>query len=387
MTMHDSELIQLQKLLAVARGDSPADLVLKNARIVNVFNGKIETGSVAIFAGLIAGIGDYKSKQSLDLQGRYLAPGLIEGHIHIESSKLTPPRFVELVAPRGTTTVIADPHEIANVLGIEGIRYMIRQSRDLPVDIFFMLPSCVPATAMETAGAALSAKDLAPLLHEERVIGIAELMNFPGAIFGDPEVLTKSLLAAGIRPIDGHAPNLSGKHLAAYIAAGPATDHECNSLAEAREKLSMGMRIMIREGSTAKNLDLLIDLVDDSTERRCLFVSDDRRPGDLLSEGHLDHLLRLAVGKGLNPITALRMVTLNVAETFGLRDRGGIRPGWRADLVAFEDLDDFRVSHVWKDGNLVAEKGGASHPAQRAGGSGRRTSHHSTGASRSTEYR
>ncbi len=355
--MPNSELDKLQELLAVSRGDNQADLVLKNTNLINVFTGKIESGAVAIHSGRIAGIGDYDGKQAIDLHGAFLSPGLIEGHIHIESSKLIPSRFAELVVPRGTTTVIADPHEIANVLGIDGIRFMIRESLDLPIDIFFMLPSCVPATSMETSGANLTATDLEPLLLEDRVIGIAELMNFPGALFGDPNVLSKALLTGGTKPIDGHAPGLSGKKLDAYIASGPSTDHECNTLAEAKEKLALGMRIMIREGSTAKNMDSLIGVVDSTTERRCLFVSDDRRPGDLLTEGHIDQILRLAVRKGLDPVTAIRMVSLNIAETFHLYDRGGIRPGWKADLVAFDNLIEFNATHVWKDGTLVAKQG------------------------------
>lgn len=355
--MPNDQISQLQELLSVSRGDRPADLVLKNANIIDVFSGKITKGSVAIFSGKIAGIGDYDGRQVVDLEGGFLSPGLIEGHIHIESSKLIPSRFAEVVVPHGTTTVITDPHEIANVWGIEGIRFMIRESHGLPLDIFFMLPSCVPATSMETAGATLSAKDLEPLLLEERVIGIAELMNFPGALYGDPGVLSKSILTEGKRPIDGHAPNLSGKKLVAYIASGPSTDHECNTLAEAREKLALGMRVMIREGSTAKNLNALIDLINPVTERRCLFVSDDRRPGDLVAEGHLDQILRLAIKKGVDLVSAIRMVTLNSAEAFDLRDRGGIRPGWKADLVAFEDLVNFSATRVWKDGCLVADKG------------------------------
>jgi len=346
-----------QSLLAAARGEKPADLRLDNAIIINVFSGEATKGSVAISEGRIAGIGEYEAVQVIDLKGAVLAPGFIEGHIHIESSKLIPPCFAEAVVPHGTTCVVADPHEIANVWGIEGIRYMLRCSHDLPLDIYYMLPSCVPATSMETAGASLSAADLHPLLDEPTVLGIAELMNFPGALFGDPEVLSKSALANGKRPIDGHAPGLTGKKLAAYLAAGPATDHECNTIEEAREKLSLGMRIMIREGSTARNLSALLPLVTPTNERRFMLVSDDRRPSDLVEQGHLDHSLRRAVAEGLDPITAIRMVTINTAEAFGLGERGGIRPGWRADLVALDNLKSLRPLKVWKDGRLVAESG------------------------------
>lgn len=355
--MHFADISRWQELLAAARGERPADLLLKNCRVVNVFSGDVVEADVAVFDGRIAGLGDYDAREVTNLRGAFLAPGFIEGHIHVESSKLTPPRFAEAVVPRGTTAVVADPHEIANVWGIEGIRYMNRRSRGLPLDFFYMLPSCVPATSMETSGAKLSAADLYPLLADDQVLGIGELMNFPGAFLGDPEVLAKSALSGGVRPVDGHSPGLSGKNLAAYIAAGPATDHECNRLEEAAEKLALGMRVMIREGSTARNLKLLLPLVTPQTERRCLLVSDDRRPGDLTQAGHLDHLLRLAVAEGLDPVTAVRLVTLNVAETFGLRERGGIRPGWQADMVALRDLDSFQVLKVWKDGVLVAEQG------------------------------
>jgi len=351
-------LSQWRSLLAAARGDEPADLVLRNGAVVDVFTGQIIRRDVAISRGRIAGIGEYEGREEIDLGGAYLAPGLIEGHIHIESSKLTPPRFAEAVVRRGTTTVIADPHEIANVWGIEGVRYMIRRSRQTPLDFFFMLPSCVPATGMETAGASLSAEDLESLLAEEAVLGVGELMNFPGAIFGDKAVLQKAALGrGGKRPVDGHAPRVTGKALAAYIAAGPSTDHECSGVEEACEKLSLGMRVMIREGSTARNLKDLLPLVTTVNERRFLLVSDDCRPGDLVQQGHLDNSLRLATAQGLDSISAIRMTTLNVAETFGLHDRGGIRPGWLADLVAFDNLSDFRAVRVWKSGVLVAEDG------------------------------
>lgn len=346
-----------QQLLAAARGEIPADLLITGGRIVNVFSGQIEDTSVAIYQGRIVGFGAYEARSRYDLRGGYLLPGLIEGHIHIESSKLTPPGFAQVVVPHGTTTVIADPHEIANVQGLDGIRYMIDAARGLPLDILYMLPSCVPATDMETAGANLTAEELANLLGDPAVLGIGEVMNFPGAFLGDPSVLAKIALAGGTLPIDGHSPGLTGRNLSAYIAAGPATDHECIRLEEAVEKLACGMRVMIREGSTARNLEALLPLITPTTERRCLFVSDDRRPGDLLKEGHLDYILRRAVSMGLDPITTVRMATLNTAETFGLRDRGGIRPGWRADLTAVADLRVFQVTAVWKGGELVAENG------------------------------
>ncbi len=355
--MNKPDFRRWQNRIGAARGDRKVDLLLLGGKVVNVFNGTIEETSVAIYDGRVVGFGDYDADEKYDLKGRYLAPGLIEGHIHIESSKLTPSRFAEIVVPHGTSTVIADPHEIANVWGIAGIKYMIECSRELPLDIFYMLPSCVPATSMETAGAVLTANDLNTLLEDESILGIGEVMNFPGAYSGDYDILAKIALSAGDKPIDGHAPGLTGKNLSAYMIAGPSTDHECLELDEAVEKLSCGMRIMIREGSTAHNLDTLLPLINEQTERRCMFVTDDKRPGDLLDEGHLDYILRRAVSKGLDPITAVRMVTLNTAEAFGLTGRGGISPGWRADLVLFEDLQSFKVNEVWHGGKLVARDG------------------------------
>jgi len=333
------------------------DLLIIGGKVINVFNSSVEEIPVAVFDGQIVGLGEYSARAIYDLKGKFLAPGFIEGHIHIESSKLTPPRFGEAVIPHGTATVIADPHEIANVWGIDGIKFMIDSSQDIGMSIFYMLPSCVPATSMETSGASLSAEDLEPLLKYPSVLGVGELMNFPGAYSGDKSILEKVALSAGTRPVDGHAPGLSGNNLSAYLLAGPSTDHECFKLDEAEEKLARGMRIMIREGSTARNLEALLPLVNESTERRCMFVSDDRRSGDLLEDGHMDHILRKAVKNGLDPLTGIRMVTLNTAEAFGLRGRGGIGPGWRADLVALDNLEDFNVTEVWNNGSLVAKNG------------------------------
>ncbi len=352
--MNSETLIRLQARLAAARGDRPVDLLLENGQVINVLTGQIESSSVAVFDGIVVGFGDYESIEKFDLHGCYLSPGLIEPHIHIESSKLTPSQFANVVLKHGTTTVIADPHEIANVLGIAGINFMIENSKSTRLEIFFMLPSCVPATSMETSGAKLSADDLKLLLDKPEILGIGEMMNFPGTILGDPEVLSKAMLADDGKPVDGHAPGLSGKNLSAYLLAGPATDHECTTLEEAREKLSRGMRILIREGSTARNLKALVSLINPITERRIMFATDDRRPGDLRDHGHLDLILRKAVEMGVDPITALRLVTINPAEFYGLNDRGAILSGTQADLIAFNDLEKFDVKYVWKRGSEVS---------------------------------
>jgi adenine deaminase len=346
----------VEDLLAVARGEREADLLLRGARLVNVFSGGIEEGDVAVYEGRIAGIGAYGARGTVDLGGACLCPGFIDGHVHIESSMVSLPEYARAVVPAGTTAVVTDYHEIANVLGLAGIRYMIAAGKGLPLEVFIMLPSCVPATPMETAGAVLEAQDLLPLLGEKGVIGLGEMMNFPGVINGDPGVMRKIEAFTG-RPIDGHAPGLSGKELEAYVAAGVESDHECVSADEAREKLARGMYVFIREGSTARNLEGLLPIVNAATESRCLFVDDDRQPKDLLEQGHMDYTLRRAVGLGLDPVTAVRMVTLNTARRFGLRDRGGIAPGWRADLVVVEDLRDFKVLQVFKDGRKVAQEG------------------------------
>jgi len=353
----DTSVKSQQHFLSCARGDTPCDLVLKNAQVINVFTNEILKQDVGIAQGRIAGLGQYQGYQELDLDGSYLSPGFIEGHIHIESSMLTPAGFAEAVVPRGTTAVVCDPHEIANVLGIQGVHYILKSAENLPLDIFAMIPSCVPATSMETSGALLSAEDIRSLLQQPDVPGLAEMMNFPGTIGGDPDILQK-LQAALDRNmcIDGHAPGVSGKQLQAYCGTGISSDHECTTLEEAREKLQSGMYIFIREGSTAKNLEALLPLVTPASASRFLLVSDDRHPDDLLTQGHLDHILQRAVALGLDPITALQMVTINPAVRFNLNMRGAIAPGYLADLVVLTDLAVFTPHQVYKGGILVAEK-------------------------------
>ena len=345
-----------EELIQVARGEADAELVLRNARVVNVFSGDVHLTNVAIVRSYIAGLGDYRARNEIDLGGRFLAPGFIDGHVHIESSMLSVPEFGRAVVPRGTTSVVADPHEIANVLGLDGVRYILETSKYNPLSVFVMAPSCVPATSLETAGSHLSAEDLEPLMADKWVIGLAEMMNYPGVLFRDPAVLAK-VEAAGRKAVDGHAPGLSGKDLNAYVAAGIGSDHECTSVEEACEKLRLGLHIMIREGSAARNLHSLLPLVTPENARRCLFVTDDRHPLDLMQEGHIDHLLREAIGAGLPPITAIQMATLNPAEYFGLHDRGAVAPGRRADLVVFSDLRDIRPEMVFRGGRLVARDG------------------------------
>ncbi|MBM3325077.1 MAG: adenine deaminase [Calditrichaeota bacterium] len=347
---------EMQELLAVSRGDKPADFLLKNARIVNTASCEIIETSVAIFGRHIAGLGDYEARHAEDLKGAFLAPSFLDGHIHLESSLLSPDQFARVVVPHGTGGVVWDPHEFANVLGGKGIEFVLNSTENLPLSVWVMLPSCVPATHMETAGASLSAEDLRPFLPHPRVIGIAEVMNFPGVIFGDPGVLAKVEIAAG-RPLDGHAPGLGGKSLQAYLAAGIATDHECTTLDEAREKLRGGMAILIREGSTAKNLETLLPLIRPETARRFAFVSDDRHADDLLGEGHMDAILRKAVALGLPPILAVQLATINTAQIFARKDVGLIAPGKLANLVQLEDLKNFKVIRVWHEGKLAAAEG------------------------------
>jgi adenine deaminase len=343
-------------LLAVARGDAPADLVVANARLVNVRTLEVETVDLAIARGRIAGLGRYPGKDTLDAKGAFLAPGLIDSHVHLESSMMSPAQFARAVVPRGTAAVICDPHEFANVLGVPGIDYVLRAAGGLPLDVLVMIPSCVPATHLETAGARLEAADIAPLFGRPHVLGLAEVMNFPGVVNGDESYLAK-IRAAGARPVDGHAPGLSGPALCAYIAAGPNSEHECVALDEAMEKLRRGMMVMAREGTVAKNLATLAPLVRRADAWEVAMCCDDRHPIDIWREGHLDHLLRRAVSLGVDPLVALRAVTATPARHYGLADRGELVPGKRADFVLFEDLKEFRALRVFKDGREVARDG------------------------------
>lgn len=349
-------------LLAVARGEKVADLLLQNCRLVNVYTGTIEQVDIAIYGQRIAGVGPgYDAEQVVDLAGAYVAPGLIDAHVHIESSLCLPAQFAAALLPRGVTCAITDPHEIANVAGVDGIRFMAESSRHIPLHVVTMAPSAVPATHMETSGAALDAEDLLPLLYDGTVHGLAEMMNFPGVINDDAEVAAKIKAFAPDafmgHPLDGHAPALSGQPLNAYAAAGIGSEHECTTVEEAAEKLARGFYILIREATNAHNLETLLPLVTPENSRRICFCTDDRMPGDLLNQGSIDYMVRTAIAFGLPPITALRMATLNTAEWFGLRNRGGVAPGRMADLFVFEDLNAPTAKQVYASGHLVAEEG------------------------------
>lgn len=349
---------KIKEMILAARGDLVPDLVLKNARIVNVFTNDIEPGDVAVKDGYIVGIGEYEGKEEIDIGGKVICPGLIDGHIHIESSMISPSEFAKAVAPHGTAAVIADPHEIANVAGTDGIRFMIEASAGLPVDIFFMLPSCVPATPLDESGAELSAAELEPFYKEDQVAGLAELMNSYGTVRADEEIIRKIQGANSCgKRIDGHAPFLTGKDLNAYITSGVGSDHECSSFEEALEKLKRGQYIMIREGTAARNLEALLPLFDDKYCDRCMLVTDDKHGNDLIDNGHIDYIIRKAVKAGKNPLNAIKMATLNTAAYFGLKNRGAIAPGYIADIIVLSDLDDFSVEKVFKNGCLTVDGG------------------------------
>ncbi|MEW5821056.1 MAG: adenine deaminase [Cyanobacteriota bacterium] len=348
--------MELENRIKVARGINRAELLLKNARVINVYSHDIHKTHVAIHSGQVVGFGNYDAKEVIDLDGAFLSPGFIDGHVHIESSMLTPKEFARSVMPSGTTAVISDPHEIANVLGIEGIRYLIEANRSTPLDLYMMFPSCVPATNMETAGSQLSSSDLAMYLNEKWVLGLAEMMNFPGVLNQEESVLLKITLAtnAGKR-IDGHAPGLSGKDLCAYIGAGISSDHECTNPEEAMEKLRLGMHIMIREGTVAKDLEALLPIITPENSRRIIFCTDDRYPHDL--EHHISAMVQRAVEYGINPITAIQMASLNTASYFRIPNVGAISPRHKADLLIFDDLKEFKPRMVIKNGKIVAQNG------------------------------
>ncbi len=355
----------IQHKLSVARGERRAELLFKNAKVVNVFSGEIHKTNVAVEDGRVIGFGDYKAKKVIDLKGTYLAPSLIDGHFHVESSMLTAPEFARAVVPHGTGAVVIDPHEYANVLGLDGIRYVLESTKNLAVDFFIMLPSCVPATHLETAGAKLTADDLKLMMHDERIAGVAELMNFPGVFLGHKSELAKIDAGKG-KAIDGHAPGLRGKNLNAYALAGIRSDHESVAVDEAQDKLRLGMHILLREGSTERNLEHLLPLINAHNSQNCSFATDDKLAGDLVNEGHIDHAVRVAIKGGVPPITALQIATINTARHYRLANLGAIAPRYWADFIVFDDLKNFRVRQTYKKGVLVAENGKylAKHPAK-----------------------
>ncbi len=347
-----------RKELAVARGIQKAELVLKNAKIINVFTEKVEYGDIAVCGDTIVGIGEYDGESELDCSGLFVAPGFMDGHIHLESSMMKPAEFARAVLPHGTTAVITDPHEIANVSGMDGIEYMLAASEGLPLDVFFALPSCVPATAYDENGDTLLAGDLEPLYRNKRIVGLAEVMDYYETVRGATDILQKikDAKTAG-KVVDGHAPGLLGKDACAYVTAGVQSDHECISLEEALEKLRLGQWIMIREGTAAKNLEALMGLFSPPYHQRAMLVTDDKHPYDILYHGHMDDILRKAVSLGADPCIAIKMATYNTASYFGLKGRGAVAPGYRADLVLLEDIKDFSVKRVIKNGRVAAENG------------------------------
>lgn len=348
----------LKKMINTAMGKIPADVVIKNCKVVNVFSGEIIESNIAISDGQIAGIGEYEGKEVIDAKGRYAVPGFIDSHIHIESSYVSPEELGRLLVPHGGTTIMADPHEIANVCGAEGLAYMVEAGKRTALDIKYELPSCVPATPFENAGAVLDAREIEKMIPSDDFVGLGEFMNFPGVLSTDDDVMDK-LLAAKKQGkwIDGHGSGLEGNALNAYVSAGILADHECMTLEDMKERLDRGMYIMLRQGSACHNLRTMLKGVTTENSRRCILCSDDRQPKTILHEGHLDNHLRICVEEGIDPVTAIRMATLNAAECFGLNDRGAIAPGKRADIVLLDDLKDFNVNRVWIDGKLVAEEG------------------------------
>lgn len=350
----DRQLAAKQRIIAVAAGREKADLVLKNAKYLNVFSNEFLCGDIAVANGLIAGVGKYDGKTEIDVSGKLVLPGFIDAHIHLESSMVTPAEFAKAVVAHGTTTVITDPHEIANVLGIDGVEYMIQASQNLPIDVHFMMPSCVPATEIDESGAELDCKDIDLYLDNKKVLGLAEMMNYVGVINGDKNVLSKIVTSqAHHKKIDGHAPELSGNDLNAYIAAGVYSDHECSTFENALEKLRKGQFIMIREGTAAHNLKALMPLLTQQYYARCMFATDDKHPSDLLHGGHIDYIVKQALKNGADPIVALKTATHHAARYFLLNNKGAIASGYLADIVVVDNLEDFNVETVFKRGKLV----------------------------------
>ena len=350
----DRQLAAKQRIIAVAAGREKADLVLKNAKYLNVFSNEFLCGDIAVANGLIAGVGKYDGKTEIDVSGKLVLPGFIDAHIHLESSMVTPAEFAKAVVAHGTTTVITDPHEITNVMGIDGVEYMIQASQNLPIDVHFMMPSCVPATEIDESGAELDCKDIDLYLDNKKVLGLAEMMNYVGVINGDKNVLSKIVTSqAHHKKIDGHAPELSGNDLNAYIAAGVYSDHECSTFKNALEKLRKGQFIMIREGTAAHNLKALMPLLTQQYYSRCMFATDDKHPSDLLYGGHIDYIVKQALKNGADPIVALKTATHHAARYFLLNNKGAIASGYLADIVVVDNLEDFNVETVFKCGKLV----------------------------------
>ncbi|MHA1134863.1 MAG: adenine deaminase [Candidatus Thorarchaeota archaeon] len=362
MFLERSDDYPLSEMIDVASGRTRADLVLKNANVVDVFNGDIISGDIAIHGEYIAGIGEYAGKKVTDLKGKYVTPSFIDGHVHVESSMVMPIQYARAVVPYGTGAVVADPHEIANVLGMEGILYMSKSMRGGALEFYMMIPSCVPSTDLETNGVALDFLDIKPLLTEHYVLGLAEVMNYPGVIYRDPDVLAKIAVALRMgKRIDGHAPELDGLDLNAYASARITSEHECRTLEEAKRKLARGMHIHIREGSTAKNLEALAPLINEMTSMCCSFVTDDRNTLDLITKGHIDSMIREAIAMGVDPVIAIKVATLSTARHYGLRYIGAVAPGYHADIVVLDNLKDINVERVYKQGTLVAKNGKMMH--------------------------
>ena len=352
------KLLKKQRIIAAAAGREPADLVLKNATFVNVFSNELSTMDIAVAEGLIVGMGSYQGRSEVDCTGKIVLPGFLDAHIHLESSLVSPTEFVKAVLPHGTTTVVTDPHEIANVMGTDGIEYMLQATEDLPVDVRFMLPSCVPATPLDESGAILDYRAIDSVYDHPRVQGLAEMMNFVGAINGDEQTVEKIVAAqAHHKKIDGHAPDLQGNDLNAYIAAGVYSDHECHDVKDAIAKLERGQFIMIREGTAARNLEALMPLLTGKYADRCMFCTDDKHPNDLLEKGHIDYIVKKAISLGADPITAVKVACHNAARYFLLNNRGGISPGYLADFVIIDNFQDFNIEQVYKKGVLMVDHG------------------------------